>query len=489
MAIRCDADGERLTNNASGWNYNAAYTVMVWVYISVDRNDWGYFMGAALDENSYDAMTLAQDGVTLQAEINAIAADGTTLNTGTWYHVTMVRSSATQVLGYLGTLSSAPALDVTHNHSSISFRSAATTFGFNPLIWPGQWLNGRFAYAKAWTTNLSLAEIQREAYSIRPVRASNLYGWWPIFPGSGERGRDYSGNGRSLTEGGTLTDEQEPPISWGAGSIFFPFTAAGGSQFNQSVSGTLSSAGAIIRQAMPVKVGALISAGAVTKQTSKSPGGTLTSAGTLTAIKTALVIVSGSLSSAGQIIKRTATGKAGALISAGAVVKRTARSVSGSISSAGALATVKVVLYAVAGSLGLSGLLARQTRSSKAGTVGSAGELNRQTQKRMAGTLSSAGALSAVRAVLVAVSGSLSGVGTLSKRAARDLSGVVASVGSVTKRTARSLAGTLASSGAFSYVMAGVAIILPRIQGMVRAMRFGVVSDLARGVSKKRTRK
>jgi hypothetical protein len=76
-------------------------------------------------------------------------------------------------------------------------------------------LNGRAAYLKDWSAALSQAEIQQEMSCIAPRRTADLYAWLPTFPGSGERGRDYSGYARDYSEAGALTDEDPPPVSWG----------------------------------------------------------------------------------------------------------------------------------------------------------------------------------------------------------------------------------------------------------------------------------
>jgi hypothetical protein len=111
--------------------------------------------------------------------------------------------------------------------NSISGRSAPNSMNIGCQD-GGYFWNGRMQAIKAWTAALSAQEILAEMRVIRPIVAANLYGFWPCWPGSGERVRDYSGNGRNWTESGTITDEDPAPIGWGGHIIVLPYAAAGG---------------------------------------------------------------------------------------------------------------------------------------------------------------------------------------------------------------------------------------------------------------------
>lgn len=67
----------------------------------------------------------------------------------------------------------------------------------------------RVAYIKAWSAALNITEVNAEKNVIPAARAANLYGEWRTPAGAG-RLTDSSGSGRSWTEGGTLTDEDNP---------------------------------------------------------------------------------------------------------------------------------------------------------------------------------------------------------------------------------------------------------------------------------------
>ena len=92
---------------------------------------------------------------------------------------------------------------------------------------------------KAWSVELTAAEIQQEMYTVRPRRLLNLYSWTPLLPGSAERLRDYGGLAYDWTAGGTLADEDGPPISWGGPSAASQYVVSG---TEYSFSATLTAA-------------------------------------------------------------------------------------------------------------------------------------------------------------------------------------------------------------------------------------------------------
>ena len=223
--------GVRFDNVADSWvrtsgmlNYNAAYTMMFWVYLVSDLNAFSTFYQSSVGNYPHaDWIGTDSDGVTLQlynqAGGGAITDNGSVLSTGTWYHIALVRNGTATMDAYLnGVLDASVSLDV-------SSRNAITEMRFGSI-------NGadrgdmRIAYVKAWSTNLTASEVQAEMHAIHPQQFTNLYGWWPCWTGSSERYKDYSGNGRNWTEAGTLTEENPPPVSYGAPHSYSDSTLA-----------------------------------------------------------------------------------------------------------------------------------------------------------------------------------------------------------------------------------------------------------------------
>lgn len=240
MAVRVDAAADRLLRTTDLINFNAAYTVMFWAYPVTLTQGFAYLWTINRDqgnETAQDYLHLGNGGTAFNLGSDAGGGNytevvGATLSVSTWYHVAIVRASATQSLLYVNGV-----LGGTNNHTTVAGRSAATRFEFGAYgsgnTTP---FNGRYAYLKAWSTNLSLEQIQSEMNLIQPVFATSLYGFWPAFPGATERLADYSGNGRNWTAGGTLTDEDAPPVSWGAPVWPVGIAVAGGGEDTQAVS-------------------------------------------------------------------------------------------------------------------------------------------------------------------------------------------------------------------------------------------------------------
>jgi hypothetical protein len=228
MSVRFDVNTDRLLRTSDLLDFNSAYTWMAWVYLSSDLNANSVFW--SLNDNTAnnrDNVWTNTDGTTLASRVVVggvgTTVTGTNLSTATWYHVACVRESATSYKVYLN-----GALDST-NTRDISGRTTPTRMEHGcHLSANSSRYDGRVAAIKAWSTSLTLAEVLQERLIIRPARLANLYAYWPVLPGSGERTRDYSGAGRGWTEGGTLTDEDGPPISWGQTSYHLFVPAAGG---------------------------------------------------------------------------------------------------------------------------------------------------------------------------------------------------------------------------------------------------------------------
>jgi hypothetical protein len=220
---------------------------------------------------------------------------------------------------------------------------------------------------------------------------------------------------------------------------------AGGTQHNQSVAGTLTSAGAITRRAAKLPAGALTSAGAITKRTASAKAGTLTSsgaatkrtastkAGTLTSAgavaRRAGKSTAGTLNSSGTATKRTATTKAGTLTSAGAATKQTRRSVAGTLSPSATLGSIRTFLRVAAGTLGMSGEVTKQTRSTKGGVLLSVGGVTKQARTVVSGVLDMAG--DATKRVALSMAGAVGFVGDVTKATRKALAGVVGFVGAL----------------------------------------------------------
>jgi hypothetical protein len=225
MAVRFDSATTDALRISSGlFDYNAAYTIMAWVYpVSNPAADMQPF-SIAVDGSNLDQLRTGSGATSWSARSivggTAVATGTASVDYATWQHLVLQRTDSSNV--YLWKDGS----QSTASNQAAGGRSAATQLdagngraGTTPL-------NGRMYALKAWTVALTAAEILTEMRSVRPIRLANYWGWWPARPGATERLKDYSGNGRNWTEVGTLTDEDPAPIWWGARPSKAGFTRA-----------------------------------------------------------------------------------------------------------------------------------------------------------------------------------------------------------------------------------------------------------------------
>lgn len=197
-------------SRSSPWSHNAAYTVMGWFYLETDLDTYSHFLhvgGSEGYDGNTDVIGADNDGVTLRGgcaggSSNSWQVDSA-LSLGDWFHVALIRSSATDLKLYLDGVS---VLTFTPDVSGRTGSSLFTLGQYNGLP-----INGRLAAVKAWTAALSVGELSNEAGSIGPVRSANLWGAWPMVDNA-TLVNDISGNSRHLTINGTVPWIADPPL-------------------------------------------------------------------------------------------------------------------------------------------------------------------------------------------------------------------------------------------------------------------------------------
>ena len=176
-----------------------------WIYIVNDRNAYGTILLMLADATHYQGVYLEATGTRLRVQMNpgtgSVGSTNTTdLSTGRWYHVAYTRNAAAHTVYLDGEVW----IEYSNN---ISISPTTFVMGSNGA----DYLNGRMADMRAWSgAVLSQAEIRAEMASPTAVRTSNLWADWQTPAGAG-RLNDSSGNGRNLSTGGTLADEDDPP--------------------------------------------------------------------------------------------------------------------------------------------------------------------------------------------------------------------------------------------------------------------------------------
>lgn len=225
MAVRFDAAADRLLRTTDLLDYNAAYTKMAWIYLTSDLDAISvFFTQNDNSANNLDQLMTSPTGTLLQIRVvvggAATNTNGSTVSTGTWYHVALVRESVTSLKLYFdAVLDSTNTRDVTGRAASSRMEHGARSSGNNNRY------DGRVYAIKYWSAALTLAEIANERPYIWPRRFANLYECWPCLAGATERLRGYV-KGRNWTESGTLTDEAPPSVAWGIAPQFPQLTPA-----------------------------------------------------------------------------------------------------------------------------------------------------------------------------------------------------------------------------------------------------------------------
>lgn len=226
MAVRFDAATDTYSRaaNVPAGNFTASF----WVYGVSGAGTYRAFLVIGASASSYLWFGV-DDSNQFHIEDNAaVRATGGSFSLSTWYHIVITASGTTATL-YYRTLAGTSYSNINGSFSNPT-RSIIELGSDDTVCAWGEHLNGRLANVKLWDgAVLTAAEFDNEREIIRPAYTANLSIWCPTFPGSGERNRDYSGNGRDWTVGGTLTDEDPPPVGWGAPVPFVPFFAAAAS--------------------------------------------------------------------------------------------------------------------------------------------------------------------------------------------------------------------------------------------------------------------
>ena len=457
--VRMSAAGQDYSRSLA-LGTQAALTVGMWLYISVDRNT--YSTPFSIDNGTSDnwLMQTAADGTTLTVYNDAAELQNMgSLTVGTWYFVGLAMSGGTGTLYHR--IPTANVLStVAISGGSASVNAATLRLGESP--WGGEWWNGRINAVKIWTAQLSAAEMLRESMQYVPHRTANLAAFYPLVV---PETTDYSGNGRTLTGSGA-TREDGPPIPWQPGRPRLVRTAAaGGTTFPVSLAGSATPTGGLARQAGHRASGAVTPTGVAAKQDRKqisaatAPNGgmvrvlaraltgTVTPSGALASIRSRLLAVAGVITPSGTATKRTSTQPAGATTPVGAIGRQTAKTFSDATTPAGVVASIRTRLLAVAGAMTPGGQLARRIGKQAAGSVDPAGSLTKVVARALAAAVAPIGALAATRTRLLAVAGAIAPVGAVVKRTARVFGGGVSPAAALLKLLGRALSGGITPTG------------------------------------------
>ncbi len=222
MAVRFNTTNKltfTLNNFPTHTGIGSSFTFLWWAKRKVDTNNFAAIMYSTNRSGFEVFVETATDGDTLNVyELpTETFTTGPTLANDVWNFGAYKRSNTaqkqywgTEAGGALSTNSLATSRTPTNNMIDVYIGDDAYTEG----------LNGEISYVRIWTVELTDAEIDAEYYSAVPVKTANLWADYRL-PNAAGALTDSSGNGRTLTLTGTVTDGGADPTIPSA-SLYLP---------------------------------------------------------------------------------------------------------------------------------------------------------------------------------------------------------------------------------------------------------------------------
>lgn len=218
---------------------------------------------------------------------------------------------------------------------------------------------------------LTLEEIRQLQRGPRPV--AGLLGAWELgFDGTGTQ-LDRGGGGFNGTVTGATLGDHVPLRRWRRGGSRVSYATA--TTYSVTLSGSLTPAGSVVRR------------------TTKLLAGAATPSGALASLKVIIRAMSGALTPAGALVRQVTKRLTAGATPAGALLKATAKSFAGSVTPTGTLTSLKVIIRTMGGSLTPTGGIVRLATKALGGALTPAATLVRQARRAFAGALTPAGAL------------------------------------------------------------------------------------------------
>lgn len=178
-----------------------AMTIMGWVMIPSTVAAVQHIFGAS-DTGPDGYVCTNSGGTQIGWYIDFLFRGGFTITNGVWYHYCHTLNGTSNILYRNGTQQTT--YTVSNPPTLLNIFGNAS----------GEHFDGYIENVKLFSRVLTAAEIIAESLSIAPRNRNSLYAWYPLIEGFA-RTADFSGNGRTLTEAGTLTYAPGPPVAWG----------------------------------------------------------------------------------------------------------------------------------------------------------------------------------------------------------------------------------------------------------------------------------
>lgn len=211
--LMTSADGDKYSRTASCFDYDANYTVSMWVKANPVTAVQRLYRVYGDSNNYFDFLTFTA-AARLQVEIfgptgtggNALTPDENPYSNNTWYFIACRRVSATSFQCYTSRIDG---VDADVSSTDPSARAASDNFCIGGDSGVAQF-NGKIAQVRIWQTDLTNGELALEKASSTVVKTANLWANYPMVDAA-TAATDISGNSRDLTASGSPADGNEDP--------------------------------------------------------------------------------------------------------------------------------------------------------------------------------------------------------------------------------------------------------------------------------------
>jgi hypothetical protein len=212
VAVRFDAASDRISVAGTLPDPSAGFTLMGWTYVEVSTGTNATYARVHAASGASTTATVATDGGPPAGPAYFTAGGSIVSSTqapvGAWRHVAITCLATDGVL-YVAAPGGATDSD-TGTVGGAASPTGLTLGGRSPTV-PDEFLNGRLAYWRLWSTQLTQVQVEAERVATTPVVTANLWADWPL--ATADDLTDHSGNGRHMVAGTTpVTTADGPPL-------------------------------------------------------------------------------------------------------------------------------------------------------------------------------------------------------------------------------------------------------------------------------------
>ena len=214
MSTRFDAASDRISFAGSMFAVGSGFTMTAWAWVSVDTDANSTFarLHASSGGSTIATWATGSDGLSGPNYFTGggSVSNATNMAVGAWRKIA-ISCSGTTGKSYVATVGGGTEAD--SGTVGVGTPDGLTLGGRAPAD-SSEPFNGRLAYVRVWTAELTQVQIEAEWASTTPVVTANLWANWPLTDSTDLT--DHSGGGRNLTAGTTAVSTEADPPSGGA---------------------------------------------------------------------------------------------------------------------------------------------------------------------------------------------------------------------------------------------------------------------------------